>query len=430
MKQLVVLLTILTAINAIADHTGTTFGNHGYCGSMGATGRPGYDGQDLNFTTTGAPANYDISGTSGESGYEGSYGGNASYCYQPQNTAYDLQGAGGGEGGNGGDGGRGGNSGNLTVYYNTIQDLRSVYIRAVPGHGGYGGYGGRGGCGCRCSVRQWTVSVNGQPQTFQCYDGYEGVNGRRGNDANNGYYGYVTLIGQTTPLLPTQPTLSMPMQNILSGPFQLSNNEWETKTGTNGLFAPGSQLNDTYKMFKQRIEKKYQMRWLVNRPLTDFTDKQLTLKLEGQSVKVEVPSDVWQLGHEEAEQGNLKTYTFDGALYQSEALDLAVKNVNGSGSNIKMNIEDRAGHSDIVKTSFHITYKSKAMMLYYVRYDGNVPTNLVTQNGNNFEINVGKLPINYKFTSSGNMARIFVDVVRTYGSHQSIKTLEVDYTIP
>lgn len=428
MKHLVAVLSLLLGFSAFAEQA-TTFGQYGFCGSSGSSGRPGYNGQDATITVTG-PANYDLSGTSGEGGYDGSYGGHASYCYQPQNTTYNLMGANGGEGGNGGDGGRGGDSGNLTVYYNALQDLRSVYVRAVPGQGGYGAYGGRGGCGCRCTVRQWTVNVNGQPQTFQCYDGMEGRYGRQGDNGQRGNYGYVTLIGQTTPLLPTQPTLSIPMENILSGPFQLSQNEWETKTGTNYLFAPGSQLNDTYRYFKRRVEKNYQMRWQVNRPLSDFTGKILNLKLEGQNVLIDVPDDVWHLGHEEAEQGSLKTYTFDGALYKSEAMDMAVRNVSGSGSNLKMTVEDRAGHSDIVKTSFRITYKTKAMMLYYVRYSGAVSTNLVTQNGNTFEINVGKLPIQSKFLSSGNMVRIYLDVYRTYGSHQSVKTLEIDYTIP
>ncbi|MBI4404856.1 MAG: hypothetical protein HY537_11880 [Deltaproteobacteria bacterium] len=407
-----------------------TFGMCGQNGYSGRDGMPGYQGRDLTLYAEGQQGSYNLSGSDGGPAENGRRGGDAYSCMQPHGVHTDLMGACGGPGGSGGDGGNGGNAGELTVYFDEINNLRSILVRAIPGRGGWAGYGGQGGYPCHCSVPCWTVVEGGTTKMYHCMDGHPGNSGMQGRTGTSGWYGKVTLIPQMTPLLPVTPALTVAMENMLNGPFELSDNVWDSKTGARSLFAPGSDLNNHYQLFRERVEILYGFDWKASRPLTDFAGQKMHLTLRNGSAQLEYPSNIWVVGQEISDSPGKKVFVFEGALYAQEALKLALSDAGGSGKSMWVEVVDLQGVSQLVKTSFSIEYYTKAALIYRLRYQGKIGADNIALDGNHFRISLGQLPIESQYLASGQKALIRLSVHRSYGNHSGQLSLEKYYNVP
>ena len=106
-----------------------------------------------------------------------------------------------------------------------------------------------------------------------------------------------------------------------------------------------------------------------------------------------------------------------------------VDHVEGNGQNLVLVVNDAQGISDFVTTTFSIWYYSKASVIYYLRYSGDVKPEYVTQNGNSFSIAVGHMPINSRYLESGTEIKIELDAHRSFAGHSAKKSLEKSATI-
>lgn len=427
-------LSSLTSNSLLLASSDRDFGDDGRNGTDGRSGRSGRDGENRTIFANGSPVNLELSGESGEDGENGKYGEDADCERQPLNMARDLRAASGGKGGDGGSGGNGGNGGLVTVYYTNPADLRQIYVRSQGARGGRGGRGARGGDGCECEDRSWEIpKCTGTPGTpgyscknekYSCQDGRDGPDGRNGSDGRDGSMGTLTLINRSEALPEDRPTVTLGMPELQNRTVSLSLNQWETKSGATSLLASGSIISDRYREFVTRLEGSFELVWNANRSITDFYNQRVSLTLkEDRQVHVSLPEDIWFDGTTSVENG-LTRFVVSGAILESEATKLTRADFAGSGQNLTLSLVDLAGKSDLISTQFLIKYRTtrdsfERFSEYTTRYEGNVPADLVTQNGNRFTLNLGKLPINSQFLQSGLGVEIELVAIRAFGGHST-----------
>lgn len=399
------------------------FGSRGTSGRHGQSGRNGRYGQAITLQATGAAASYDISGQNGENGLQGESGLSATGCIQGR-PSFDLNGASGGDGGRGGGGGQGGNGGPVTIYYNDIEALKSVYIKGTPGIGGRGAWGGRGGQGCRCQVSQWTVGT----QTFRCRDGFRGSDASQGFDGARGSYGHLILVNQLTPVLPETPSYQVDMGKMEAQVLKLSKNHWQAKTGGVLLFQPGSDVANSYSLYTGRTELTLGFRWDVARPITDFNGKQMSVELATTTPKVSVPGGLWVNGALEDVDGK-KTYVFKNVVHSNEIAYLQFSSFGGVGADHTIAIKDNAGVSSILNNKIHLTYYAVENGAYKSQYDADVPADKVTVTPKEIKIQVGALGINPDALKRGTQAHAKVLITRSLGANAATYVLSSNYVV-
>jgi len=429
MRSYPVLFTLLFSYSTFASHQ---FGYTGYHGNNGHQGQDG--GKGPNAMIVAGPSvrtHYNLNGSQGLEGFTGQRGSDARSCIQPHEPPHDLHGANGGTGGSGGLGGNGGDGGDATFHYSDITALRNVTLVSHGGAPGSGARGNAGGNPCYCHHYSWKAMVNGQPKSFQCSPGHIGASGFDSLSGKHGGYGALRLINQLEPLAPVNPTHSLNMEEILDGPFDLSDNRWSKRVGARALFSPQSDTRDDYDHFDGRIDRQYGFRWEATRPLADFAGKGLKMILQANNrVRLNVPSNVWHLGTEIGKSPQLTTYVFEGAIHENEAMNIHFQSVTGSYRDLKAVIQDDSGFSNDIQTSFRLTYRTKAFLLYRVRFSGEVDPKYVTKSGNEFTLHLGEMPINSKWLQSGMKSRIQITARRSYGSGNGNRGLSQDYYIP
>ena len=219
------------------------------------------------------------------------------------------------------------------------------------------------------------------------------------------------------------------MDQMESGPFLLSANRWENRAGAQQLFAPSSRISDNYRYFLERVERSYRFQWKAPRPLADFAAKSIGLELVDSLIKVTLPSDVWLKGTEIPESAKATAFVIADAFHQDEALDIAISHVTGSGKGLSVEVTDKQGISSKVQTRFGLEYYTKRI-LYVRRFSGKIPPELVSQQGDRFILDLGKLPIDSKFLSSGVQSQISLYITRSFGKESATRLSEVRYSIP
>ncbi|NEP13163.1 MAG: collagen-like protein [Symploca sp. SIO2C1] len=405
------------------------YGNDGRDGNIGRKGRQGRDGQSLTVFADGSPMNLQLSGEDGLDGEDGRNGSDARCRNQNWDVDYNLRGADGGNGGNGGDGGDGGNGGSLTIHYNNLADLRSIYVRAEGGRAGRPGRSGYGAEGCQCRKRDWEeTTCTGTPGTpdysckteeFSCRDGKDGKDGRDGRDGNLGRLGTLAIINSTEPLSPDQPTATVAMSQLQDRLFTLSKNKWQTKTGAISLLAPGSIIDNQYREFVERIESSFELVWNAPRSIRDFPGQQnISLALQdNRQVKVDFPEEVWVEGTTSQQEG-VTQFIVSNAIHQKEVTQLTRADFSGNGTNLSFSLVDKAGKSNLVATQFWIKYRTartrpgfRRTAEYRTKYEGNIPEELVSRHNNHFTLNLGKLPIESRYLKPG--VAVDIDLVAT-----------------
>ena len=317
-----------------------------------------------------------------------------------------------GNGGDGGDGGNGGNGGSLTIYTTNRDYLQQIYVVATGGEGGEPGIGGQGGQGCKCPVSYWNEQTcKGKPgsskyscttRELQCTDGYNGRKGRSGRSGRGGRLGNLTVINLDKSLAPDRPQATLTIGDLKDRGFTLSRNEWETKTGATDLLAPGSIIADKYQELIARHEHTVLLVWDAAQPVGDFSEERITLSLDDENnPSLQFPDDLW-LETSEIKREQISEFFVFNAVREKDVTRLKHQGISGTGTNLKLEIVDRAGKSNIIDTDFSIKFRvSKStddarfhrVFDYKTKYEGKVPADAVEQNGDRFIINLGQLSI-------------------------------------
>ena len=115
-------------------------------------------------------------------------------------------------------------------------------------------------------------------------------------------------------------------------------------------------------------------------------------------------------------------------IRQSEVTKLKVADFGNSGSNLNLNMVDLASKSDLVATEFKIKYRTseedRNRSDFETRYEGNIPSELVTRDHNRFIIALGKLPINSNFLRSGVGVEIELVATRSLGGNSTEQKID------
>lgn len=407
-------------------------GRNGLSGRTGASGRPG---QAQTVQAEGTFRQIEAAGGDGRDGEDGQWGDRA-YCpAQPRNVRYDLQAAAGGNGGDGGNGGNGGNGGDVTLYYTNAAQLRQLLVNAAGGRAGRGGRGGQGGEGCRCRDRSWQVEVcrdgNCTHERYVCRDGDYGRYGRNGREGTPGNPGQLWLVNQIEPLLPDQPTLTLPLETWLRQPTPLSKNRWVSRAGASALVASGSVVADTYNEYVGRVEAQAQVVWAAARSQTAFLALSPTVTLQDTGdLQITFPDDYWLDGRTER-SGDLTTYTISHIVRADQVTRLAWGTPSGSGRDWAIAVIDLGQESAFVNTQFELTYRTtdddprdNRRPRYQERFNGVLPAAAVQQSGDRFVLALGQLPINERYLQRGTLAEIDLRITRSLGANSAVQTLQ------
>ncbi|MEA5512573.1 collagen-like protein [Nodularia sp. UHCC 0506] len=409
----------------------------GSSGTDGRSGRNGRDGEDKTIFVDGSSVKLDLSGENGEDGENGRRGYRPDCHHQGDKTHHDIYAPSGGTGGNGGNGGIGGNGGSLTLYYTNLADLQKIFAVANPGDGGRGGRGGRGAYGCRCHRRSWEIETcTGTPgnpdykctkRRYRCYDGRIGNNGINGRNGSQGRLGKLRIINSQETLATDNPTLKLPISQLIGQQFNLSRNQWHLRQGGNSLLAPGSVIADEYREFAKRLETDFQLVWAEKEPITSFNNQFVTASLtDSEQVEVTFADDLWVAGSSQTE-ANLTTFTVNHAISQKDVTRLAVAEFAEAGENLKLNIVDLAAKSAVIQTQFQVKFRAQDRFAqssnYTTVYQGVIPAELVTRDYNRFILALGKLKIPDHALRPGVNVDIEVVATRTLGKRSAKQTI-------
>lgn len=404
------------------------FGSHGNDGRPGENGLSGMDGVDANFAATGQYENLNLAGTDGRDARAGENGQNAWGCSQPMNVSYNLNGANGGDGGRGGEGGRGGNGGDVTVYFDDINNLKKIYLRSTPGRGGYGAYGGRAGNGCYCSVPQWTVTNGTETKTYYCQNGQNGNQGYSGNSGSRGSYGSLTLISQLQAVGGQVTYVKIPVEQLLAKPYEVYENQWANRSGARLLFAPGSDITDSYKIFLGTLRKTYTFTWESPRPMSDFAGQFVSLHLSGGKTYLDSSQNLWFSGTATELSSNHTQFAVQTVLLDKEVANLKAGKITGTDTATELPIDDAASVSKLVQNKVTLKYFTQKGA-YFLRWQGTVPPEALSVVDNRLTIAIGKLPIKAEYLATGKKAMVQVWVTRSLGSRSKQKSFQLKQTL-
>jgi hypothetical protein len=416
-------------------------GKNGQTGTLGQDGPEGADTDDLTIFNDGSAVTLNLAGKDGGPGQPG---GNAFAPDCPPadaNQRQNIRMADGGTGGDGGNGGNGGNGGSITIYSRNLNSLNQIFVSAAGGKGGPPGSGGLGSEGCNCSQPYWTVETcSGKPgddnyrcstQEFRCYNGRDGINGRSGVAGQDGLPGKLTVLNLDRPLEADRPVAAVPLNTLKDQGFTLSKNRWETQTGAAQLLAPGSVVADEYLVLLDRVEQSFLLLWNAPQPFERFakTNANLSLSEDQQGIKIDLPTDLWLEGTTQ-QRNNVTEFVVYNAMWERDAKRLGRLTQSGNGRNLKLFLIDEANQSNLMATKFRLKYRVtsedprfRPPSTYSTKFDGPVPDNLVTVNGNQFVINVGELAIPEVDLQAGTGIEIELYADRTFSGYNAEQRL-------
>lgn len=419
-----------------------SFGTDGQNGQSGQPGQNSQNADNMTIFSDGSPLTLNLAGRDGQSGQNGSNGETANCGNQPVNVRYNVQAPDGGNGGNGGNGGDGGNGGSLTIYATDPAYLRQIYVNAAGGKAGQPGQGGMGGQGCLCENPYWTIETcTGKPgdpdyrcttAEFRCQNGRNGTNGLNGVAGREGLVGKLTLINLDKPLETDEPAATVTMATLKDKGYILSRNIWETRTGARVLLASGSIIDDQYLALVERLERSFILVWNAPQFFQNFADQKISISLENnQGIKVDLPQDLWIEGTTQ-QQKNFTQFIVYNAMRSQDATQLESQGLLGNRRDLKLTLVDKANQSNLIATKFKISYRTtqsdprfRPVSDYTTRYEGEIPEDLISLDGNKFTINVGQLPINDRDLRSGLGVEIKLVATRSFAGYTAEQTITV-----
>ena len=388
------------------------FGSPGMSGQSGSSGFSGDKGPDASVIANGESQSQYLTGYSGSPGGDGTQGYSATNCSQPYNTASNQYGASGGSGGRGGYGGSGGNGGNIIVYYDEPQNIRNIYVNAGPGRGASGGQGSYGGRGCYCSVPSWTV--NGQ--TYYCTNGMDGNYGGHGSTGDTGSPGQAYLIHQLTPLPATNPEITGELGTVLGQTKTISKALWNSATGADRLFRPGSVIAKDYFTFDRIISQSYLVSWGAAYPQGPYETTKVTLSFDKATPKITFDPAVW-FDTTETTVNGVRNVSITDAAFTEEVRSLELSEISGEGQNLVATFKDSGNLPDSLTSEFHVNYYTRGVLFFKQRFSGAVPVSLVSRNGDTYTVRLGELPFDAGYKEAGTLIKLDISVKRRLGGN-------------
>ncbi len=416
-----------------------TWGSPGQDGNGGNAGSSGRSASTVQVVADGTPVLLDLHGLDGSRGSNGGNGEDARSCdfYQ---SDYSMEGADGGSGGNGGSGGSGGDGGDLYAFYNDPSLLKSIAIRNPGGRASYGGAGGTGGRGCKCTYSSWQVkkcttqSVDGQQQevctdqTVYCSDGRDGSSGSHGANGLSGSYGNIHLLRGLNEVPADAPTATVALSLAAETPTPLSKKHWLELAGARSLFAQGSDISDSYFEFDQVRHTQAIIEWNAPRPVSDFAAEKVGFTFDGEKVSHHFTDGIWSVVKKSI-RPDATVFSVEAAIRDSEAGQIALGGIEGSGEDLKIVLKDRLAVSQLVNTSATITLKTASFLgILRNRYSDEIPSKLIeVVSPSQINLLIGKLPgIKHpdKAFASGRKIRFELYMIRSLSSRATRISLE------
>ncbi len=408
------------------------YNNYSGDGSNGSSGRSGQNGESKIIFSDSSPLNLNLSGQDGSDGGDGSHGSRPHCSHKSGGGDSDIHAENGGRGGNGGSGGNGGNGGDVTIYYENLNDLRSILVTSRGGDGGRGGRGGYGTQGCDCHTDSWEKKIcKGTPgspdykcetKTYRCHRGHSGSNGSDGYSGKKGRLGILSIVKGKNPIPGDNPSVDLSLASLKGQEISLSKNKWFTRSGATGLLANGSIINDEYREFNERLEGKFQLIWQDKQPLPSDDRNNLKLTLQdNKQIDVAFPKDLWVDGKATVE-GNLTKYIVAAAVRREDVTKMAVSGFESADKKLNLQLVDLAAKSNILQTKFRVTYRAKTRDKgfgdeYEKSFD--LAPELVTRDYNRFILALGKLSIPSEYLESGTDVEIEVEAIRSLSGREA-----------
>ncbi len=388
---------------------------------------------------------FDLSGRDGTDGesYGGfltnTFGGSGrrTDCPSTDTTeAKDVTMPSGASGPNGGSGGNGGDGGSLTVYYQNLSDLRTIFVNAQPGRGGRGGFGGPGEKGCKCPRSEWKVG----DKTYKCTHGSRGSAGNDGAPGRSGQIGKLFLIRGLQPIAGDNPNRRQTLNQLLQTPQNLSLNRWDAKPGARSLLAQGSTIDETYQEYRDRLEKIVRLNWTASSNVNEYASNTATVKLQ-HSGEIAVEFDDQQLWtvvkqSETPVKTPAKTpvppiteVSIVSMVHQRDVTQLTPGLSDKRNQAFTLNLIDSAAKSDVIETQFRVRVRSIGSFgragfgAATTEYDGALPANLVVRDYNRFVLNLGGLPIDAEVFRAGAELEVEITATRSLGSRSTQQTI-------
>lgn len=202
------------------------------------------------------------------------------------------------------------------------------------------------------------------------------------------------------------------------------------RQGTAALLAPGSVIADQYREYAGRVEGSFRLTWQSGRSPQDFAASPVSVELDNnRQVRATFPPEVWADGTTTQANG-VTTFTVTNVIRQAEATQLNAATLSGSGAALQLVVIDLAGQSNLVSTQFRVKLRTsdsggdRGRPLLRTRYDGAVPANLVTRDGNRFVIALGQLPISARDLAPGVRIDVELTATRSFAERSAEQTLE------
>ncbi len=397
---------------------------------------------------------YDLSGSDGADGK--SYGKGYSYddrddhqtsgsyrrtdCDQTSvGGASDVTMPSGADGPRGGAGGNGGNGGSLTVYYQNLSDLQTILVNAQPGRGGQGGAGGRGQRGCKCPKSEWKVG----DKTYKCTHGSRGSHGSSGASGQSGQMGKLFLIRGAQTIAGDNPQSRQVLNQLIQNPYALTLNRWDARNGALRLLASGSTIDDTYREYRDRLEKTVKVNWNAKSNLQEYSSQYATINLQNSgAIAVEFDDkQLWTIV-EQSEVNSKPTekpitqVTIKSMIHQREVTQLTPGLSDKRNRDFTLNLIDTAGKSDLLDTQFSVRVRSMGQGGRLgsfgpgtTEYEGVIPANLVMRDYNRFVLNLGGLPIDAEVFRSGVELDVEITATRSLGTRSAQQKIDWSGTV-
>jgi hypothetical protein len=283
-----------------------------------------------------------------------------------------------------------------------------------------------------CQGRPGDSNYRCTTEEFRCFQGRNGVSGASGRQGSQGTLGQLTILNSDRPLESDQPSATVTLSILKNNGFLLSKDQWETRQGATTLFAAGSAIADQYRVLTQRRERAFILIWNAPQSFEKFANQTMTLTLEdNDDIQVVPPQAMWVEGTTQ-QRSNRTEFVVYNAMFADEAVQLEASELMGRRRDIKINITDQADLSDIIQTKFLVKYKTtrydprfRPTSEYSTRFDDEMPSQLVTLNGNQFTLDIGQLPIEDEYFGSDLGVEIEITAVRSFAGYSAEKRMVI-----
>ncbi|MEC4869141.1 MAG: hypothetical protein SAJ11_23955 [Jaaginema sp. PMC 1078.18] len=202
-------------------------------------------------------------------------------------------------------------------------------------------------------------------------------------------------------------------------------NRWRSQNGAATLLAPGSIVADNYREFRDRISGNFKLTWQTEKPIQDFATETVSVRLtESHTVEADFSENAWLNGSWSQQEG-YSEYIVTDAFVKDEALRLLPSSLSGNQNNLTLEILDVAAKSDELITQFLIAYRVSNRL----RYEGAIPAELISREGNIFRLDIGKLPIDPEFLEVGTRAEVEITAIRAFNNYQAQQVMTLRRTL-